>query len=163
MEQVCVFYTLLRIKWYLDDIRIKGLALPPEDEIKNYRNDKQYSVSCFCLLFFSLASWVFWLMAAFSVPDHMKAGYCFLAAGIIAGMIANCSLKKMKNNCLCSILLPDVLYLLLIGTTIISNEPVDKIACLIMAILLVFADAAVHKSFTIAYPRKKQEIKAGTA
>jgi len=33
----CIFYTLLRIKWYLDDIRIKGLVLPPEDEIKEYR------------------------------------------------------------------------------------------------------------------------------
>lgn len=155
----CVFYTLLRIKWYLDDIKDNDIKLPSNEEIKKRRENMDVKTSEWVLVF-ALVSWFFWLLAAFCVPGNMIYAYIFLMAGILSGSLAAHAFVKLnEKGCDCCLHIMNGVYIILMLIAVFLDLSSEKTAAPLMALAIgfVFLDSKVKKSFVIGYCKPKPE------
>jgi len=145
----CIFYTVFRIKWYLDDIREDQIYLPDKKEIERLQA-RQYNGISTWVLPFAMASWVFWLLAAFCVPYNMGWAYGFLIAGILMGTVALVLLGKKQEECPCRQTMLNFFYMIILGVAgFLMGNRLGTNIFLSAGIGLVIAEALAGGSFIV--------------
>lgn len=154
----CIFYTVFRIKWYLDDIREDQIYLPDKKEIERLQPRQYNGISTFALPF-AMASWVFWLVAAFYVPYYMCWAYGFLIAGILMGTFAVIPLGKLKHECPCCQTMTNFFCMIFLIAAGMGNELV-AIIFISAGIALVIGEALKNGSFIIKVEKSDDREKS---
>jgi len=143
-----IFYTALRVKWYLDDIKEHGIKLQHNPQLDSAGN---------FMLVFALASWALWITSVFLVYENMFWAYMILLLGILAGTVAALLFGRISKKCQCFLIMMNVFYILLLFAAAMSSEGVNKVACLVVAIVLVGIDAALGRTFSVDYSHPKSD------